>query len=301
MQNIPLAPRACLSKREYARECLSQRCFCSKARSPVLPNTASQACRLLLPLDWLEHLETAHECLINGHHGSRIVELAAVVGRAKECDELTFGKELVAILNNLVCTANKVHVVLLEKAGHHIWAKDEGHTAIILGPACNIFVRICPKEIANQACVWYIRWSHQSTNLFEVGDLWRQAAVHTHDLLIDETTNWQAVEDIAKLLPQLDVVAALALIIEAIDSSDACTLVVATEQEKVLRVLDLVGKEENDGLDALLAAVNVITEEDVVALWWEAPVLKQTEQVVVLAMHVSANLQRRFQLQQRVL
>lgn len=41
---------------------------------------------------------------------------------------------------------------------------------------------------------------------------------------------------------------ALTLVIEAIDAVDAGTLVVAPQQEEVLRVLDLVGEQQADGL-----------------------------------------------------
>lgn len=62
---------------------------------------------------------------------------------------------------------------------------------------------------------------------------------------------------------------------------------VASEKEEVLWVLDLVGEEKADRLEALLAAVDVVTEEEVVGLRWEATVLKEAEKVEVLAMDVS--------------
>jgi len=54
------------------------------------------------------------------------------------------------------------------------------------------------------------------------------------------------------------------LIVETVDTVDAGALVVTTENEKVLGVLDLVGEEEADGLKALLAAVHVITKEEII-------------------------------------
>lgn len=42
------------------------------------------------------------------------------------------------------------------------------------------------------------------------------------------------------------------------------TLMVATEEEEVLGVLDLVRKKQTDGLQRLLAAVHVISEEQVI-------------------------------------
>lgn len=80
---------------------------------------------------------------------------------------------------------------------------------------------------------------------------------------------------------------ALTLIIEAIDAVDAGTLVVAPQQEEVLGVLDLVGKQQADGLQRLLAPVYVVPQKQVIALRGEAPVLKEPQEVVVLPVDVT--------------
>lgn len=62
---------------------------------------------------------------------------------------------------------------------------------------------------------------------------------------------------------------------------------VPPEDEEVFGILDLVGEEETDGLEGLLAAIDVIAEEEVVCFWREAAVLEQSEEVVVLAVDVT--------------
>ena len=62
---------------------------------------------------------------------------------------------------------------------------------------------------------------------------------------------------------------------------------VAAEQEEVLGVLDLVGEQQADRLERLLAAVHVVAEEQVVGLWREAAVLEEPQQICVLAVDVS--------------
>lgn len=81
--------------------------------------------------------------------------------------------------------------------------------------------------------------------------------------------------------------AARTLIVKAIQPIDARALVVPAEDEEVLRVLDLVGEQQADGLERLLAAVDVVAEKEVVCLWREAAVLEQAEEVVVLAVYVA--------------
>lgn len=65
---------------------------------------------------------------------------------------------------------------------------------------------------------------------------------------------------------------------------------VATQNEEVLGILDLVGQEKADGLERLLATVDVVTKEQVVCLWGETAVFEQAEEVIVLTVDVAADL-----------
>ena len=55
---------------------------------------------------YLENLERAHEGLVDRHHGTRVIELAAIVGRREERDQLPFREELVTVLNHLTTKPN---------------------------------------------------------------------------------------------------------------------------------------------------------------------------------------------------
>ena len=114
--------------------------------------------------------------------------------------------------------------------------------------------------------------------------------MHGEDLLVDDGSDGQAVEAISESLPKLDVVSSLALIVETVDAVDRGALVVTTENEEVLRVLDLVCEEQADCLQRLLATIDVVTEEEVVGLWGEAAIFEEPQQVVVLAVDISADL-----------
>lgn len=64
--------------------------------------------------------------------------------------------------------------------------------------------------------------------------------MHGEDLLVDDCCNRQAVEAVRERLPQLDIVSSFALVVEAVDAVDGCAFMVAAQNEKVLRVFDLV-------------------------------------------------------------
>lgn len=114
--------------------------------------------------------------------------------------------------------------------------------------------------------------------------------MHGENLLINNGGNWQAVEAVGECLPKLDVVAALALVVETVDAVDGRALMVTAEDEKVLWVLDLVGEEKADGFKGLLSSVDVVTEEEVVGFRWESSVLEESQKIVVLSVNITANL-----------
>lgn len=66
----------------------------------------------------------------------------------------------------------------------------------------------------------YISWTHHTANLLHGVEIRTQPSVHGEDLLVDNGGNRQAVEAIGKSLPELDVVATLAFIVESVDTVD---------------------------------------------------------------------------------
>lgn len=136
----------------------------------------------------------------------------------------------------------------------------------------------------------YVSWSHDTADLLHGVQIGTQTAVHGEDLLINDGCDRQAVEAVRKCLPQLDVVPALALVVETVDAVNRGALVVATQNEEVLWILDLVGQEKADGLERLLATVDVVTKEEVVRLWGETTVFEEAEEVIVLTVDVAADL-----------
>lgn len=142
--------------------------------------------------------------------------------------------------------------------------------------------------------------SHDTANLLHGVEIRAEAAVHGENLLINDGSNGQAVEAVRESLPELDVVATLALVVEAVDAVDGSALVVSAKDKEVLWILDLVRKEQADGLERLLSTIDIVTQEEVVGLGREPAVLEEAEQVVVLAVNVTTDLRGRICRQQMV-
>jgi len=94
----------------------------------------------------------------------------------------------------------------------------------------------------------YVGRAHDSADLLHRVQIGAQSTVHGEDLLINDGSNREAVKAVRECLPQLDVVPTLALVVEPVDAVDRGALVVAPQDEKVLRILDLVREEQADGL-----------------------------------------------------
>lgn len=144
----------------------------------------------------------------------------------------------------------------------------------------------------------YISGAHNAADLLHRVQVRAETTVHGEDLLVDDCCNGQAVEAVGERLPELDVISSLALIIKPIDAVDGRALVVATQDEEVLRVFDLVCEEQADGLERLLASVNIITKEQVICLRRESTIFEQAEEVIILAVDVTTNLPARDSSQQ---
>lgn len=244
-------------------------------------------CIFLLLLCRLQNLERTEQRLIDAHHRTCIVKLTTVVGRREQRHKLPLGKELVAILYDLVCTTNQVHIVLSKESRHHIWSERKRYTTVVLRPPRNILVRVRPQKITQQTSVRHIRRSHHAADLLHALKIRRQTTMHRENLFINDCSNRKTVEAVCECLPQLNVESALAFVVEAVDTVDTGTLVVAAKNEEVLRVLDFVRKQQAYRFQALLTAVHIVTKEKVVGLRWEAAILEQAEQVVVLTMDIT--------------
>lgn len=67
---------------------------------------------------------------------------------------------------------------------------------------------------------------------------------------------------------------------------------VSSEKKEVLWIFDFVGKQQADGLQWLLASVNIVSQKKVVTLWWISSILEKPEQVIVLTMNITCSKDR---------
>jgi hypothetical protein len=93
----------------------------------------------------------------------------------------------------------------------------------------------------------------------------------------------------------------LTLVVETVNSVDAGRLMVSPQEEEVFGVEDLVCKKQADGFKRVLAAVHIVSEEEIVVRGREAPDilrasvvasvhnLEEPQQVAVLTVDVTCH------------
>lgn len=82
-----------------------------------------------------KYAEAASEILRDGHDRACVVELAAVVGRREEREQVPAREELVAVLYDLVSAYDQRTVVLAQETAHDVSAEHVAHASVVLAPA----------------------------------------------------------------------------------------------------------------------------------------------------------------------
>lgn len=147
-----------------------------------------------------------------------------------------------------------------------------------------------PEQVAHGA---FLRHFPEPIYLLQIADLLDvrgEPAVHAEDLIIDDCSDGEVVEDFGEGTPDVErAVFADALIVEAVDLRDESGLVVASEQGDPVLVAHLEGQQHEEGLDAVPSAIHIVAQEDVVGIGRVPSDLEQLEQVVELPVDVPAD------------
>jgi hypothetical protein len=106
--------------------------------------------------------------------------------------------------------ADQVDVEILGEFLYHVLAEGVTYAPLVLPPALDVRVGVGPQEIAEQALVWHFDGPLDAGDVLQTGEIGREPAVHADDLLIDDCADGHDVEDVEEVLPDLQVVPALA-------------------------------------------------------------------------------------------
>lgn len=242
--------------------------------------------------------KVADQVRVHHQDGGAVVEDVAVVGRRENGDQLAVGEELVAVLDDLVGAHNQIEVVLHQEALHDVAPEGVADAPIVGRPGAGGLVGIRPEQVAEQPLAGHLCGPMQAPDVVQVLQVRTQAAVDAEDAIAHNGGHRHAVVAVHEGLPQLHAVPPLALVVEPIDPVHVRGLVVAAQHEEALRVADLVGQQQGQGLYGVLSPIHVVAQEQVVGQRRRAALLEDPKQILVLAVQIPAYLHRRTQLQE---
>jgi hypothetical protein len=128
-------------------------------------------------------------------------------------------------------------------------------------------VGVGPEEIAHGAFVRHLLYAIERSNVIQRVDAGGETSVEAEDLVVDEGGERQIVEEVGEVFPHVRIsIFPEALVVEAVDLRDLAGLVVATEDGDALGVSDFERDEQGDGLDRVVASINVVACDEPLTL-----------------------------------
>lgn len=116
--------------------------------------------------------ERAGQVLGHFHEAAIVLEHAAIVGRAEDCDQLPVCEKLVAIVDHEVAPADKIDIVLLTEVVDDLLVEGKADTALVLLPLGLCGLRVTPEDVTKQASVGHIGWLLQAQYLLWYLEFW---------------------------------------------------------------------------------------------------------------------------------
>jgi len=138
--------------------------------------------------------------------------------------------------------------------------------------------------------VWCLLHAIELSDLIKGVDTWGETTVEAEDLVLNNSCEWKVIEEFGELFPYVGVtVLSQAFIIESIHLGDLPAFVVSSKDSKSILKADLESDEKSDSLDGVVAAIDVVTHEEVVGVGRLTTNLKQFSQVVELTVNVTTD------------
>ncbi|KAI8035088.1 hypothetical protein M5D96_012181 [Drosophila gunungcola] len=258
-------------------------------------------------------LPDVHHVVLVLQHRRLVVVHVEIVGRREDGDQrgeaggLALAVHAVAGVLRLVRPDDRQQVVVLQEVaagGVAVEVRAAAHGVVRVEVRVLLVAEVLqwvrPQQVAHGAEGGRLLEAVEPPNVLQLVYLGRKAAVHAQELLVHERRQRQAVERVHAGVVHALRVLDLALLLEGEVLGQVPALVVAAQQEQRLRIGDLQRPQIQDALDAEVAPIDVVAQEQILGGRRRATDLEQLHQVVELAVYVAAHRHRRLDVNHRL-
>mmetsp|Transcript_99434 Transcript_99434/g.256998 ORF Transcript_99434/g.256998 Transcript_99434/m.256998 type:complete len:343 (+) Transcript_99434:194-1222(+) len=244
---------------------------------------------LLLHGRRVELQERVLEVLVDLHDGGLVAAAVTVIRCGEDRDDVPVMAPVVALHHKLVRTSDQLQAIRVVELFRDVLAEGVACAARRDAPAAAV-VGVGPEQVAHGPLVGHFLDSVELADVVEGVEGGRDATVHADDLVLDHRRHGQVVEGVREELPDLgSAVRPHTLVEEAVDLGDLPALVVPAQQRDALLIADLLKEHRRHGLHRIVAAVHVVSEEEVVRLRQRPADAKELLQVQELPVDVAAH------------
>ena len=196
--------------------------------------------------------------LVDLHDSSLVTASVAIVGRAENGDHVPILTPIVALHHQLMSSCNQRQAVVVIERFADILSKRVSRSSRRYPPTTSV-VWVGPQQIAHGSFMRHFLDTVETANVVESIDRWGETAVQTEDLIVDQSGEWQVVEEVGEVFPDVGVaVFAEAFVVEAVDLGDLAGFVVTAEDGDSRWVADLEGHEQGYCFYGVVASVYVV-------------------------------------------
>ena len=106
---------------------------------------------------WLQYHKTASEIFSNFHEAAIVLKHPTVVWRTEYGYKLSVCKELIAIINDQMTSANQINFIFVTEILYNFLVECEADATFVFFPVGWCRFWITPKHVAEKAGIWNIR------------------------------------------------------------------------------------------------------------------------------------------------
>lgn len=238
----------------------------------------------------IKNLETLPQILIQFQNTRHIPASITVIGCRPHRHQSIVKHTSMSLHDELVRSSNEIQVVPLIEHGHNISSKQIPRSPRRQTPSVDLF-RIRPHEIAHGSIVRHLLLPINDAYLIQRINAGTESSVHGEYLVFDDGREREIIEYLRAIPPNIDApVLSQTFVVKSVHLRDLTGFVIAADEGDPIGIPHFQCQEEQEGFDGVIAAVDEVSQEEVVFVGAFSPHFEEFNEVVELTVDVAAYL-----------